>query len=87
MARGRTIKFSPKRGKLTRSQAKRIVEKVVYGEERAGKTTSSNKRKQHGTTFKVGRDARTGRFITRKEAERRKSTAIVETITVPKKKR
>lgn len=87
MARGRTIKFSPKRGKLTRSQAKRIVEKVMYGEEGGKKATSSNKRKKQGTTFQVGRDARTGRFISRKEAERRKSTAVVETITVPKKKR
>ena len=87
MARGRTIKFSPKRGKLTRSQAKRAVEKVLHGKEGSRKAASSNKRKQHGTTFKVGRDARTGRFITRKEAERRKSTAIVETITIPKKRR
>ena len=87
MARGRTIKFPPKRGKLTRSQVKRIVEKVVYGEEGAKKAASSNKRKQQGTTFKVSRDPRTGRFITRKEAERRKSTAIVETITVPKKRK
>lgn len=31
-------------------------------------------------TFKVGRDAKNGQFITVKEAERRKSTAIVETI-------
>lgn len=87
MARRRTIKFTPKRGKLTRSQAKRAVEKVLYGKEGSRKAASSNKRKQHGTTFKVGRDARTGRFITRKEAERRKSTAIVETLTVPKKRR
>ena len=87
MARGRTIKFSPKRGKLTRSQAKRIVEKVIYGEESTKKVTSSHKQKQQGTTFQVGRDARTGRFISRKEAERRKSTAIVETITVPKKRK
>ena len=54
MARGRTIKFSPKRGKLTRSQAKRIVEKVVYGEEGAGKATVSNRQKSQTTTFKVG---------------------------------
>ena len=87
MARGRTVKFTPKRGKLTRSQAKRIVEKVVYGEEGGKKATSSNKRKQQATTFKVGRDARTGRFISREEAERRKATAIVETITVPKKRK
>ena len=87
MARGRTIKFSPKRGKLTKSQAKRAVEKVLYGKEGSSKSTFSSKRKSQGTTFEVGRDARTGRFITRKEAERRKSTAIVETITVPKKRR
>ena len=87
MARGRTIKFSPKRGKLTRSQAKRAVEKVIYGKEGGRKTTSSNGRKSQVTTFKVGRDARTGRFITCKEAERRKSTSSVETITVPKKRK
>ena len=87
MARGRTIKFSPKRGKLARSQAKQAVEKVLYGKESSSKSTSSSKRKSQATTFEVGRDARTGRFITRKEAERRKSTAIVETITVPKKRR
>ena len=87
MARGRIIKDTPKRGRLTKSQVKRIVEKVVYGEEGAGKATSSNKRKQQGTTFTVARDARTGRFISREEAERRKATAIVETITVPKKRK
>lgn len=59
----------------------------MSGEEGGKKATSSNKRKQQGTTFQVGRDDRTGRFISRKEAEHRKSTAIVETITVPKKKR
>lgn len=32
------------------------------------------------TTVKVGRDARTGRFITVSEAKQRKKTAIVETI-------
>lgn len=30
--------------------------------------------------FKIGRDARTGKFIPVKEANRRKSTAVVETI-------
>ena len=87
MARGRTIKFPPKRGKLTRSQVKRAVEKVVYGKEGSRKMTSSNRQKSQGATFKVGRDAQTGRFISRKEAEHRKSTAIVETITIPKKKK
>jgi hypothetical protein len=37
-------------------------------------------------THKIGRDARTGEFIPVKEAERRKSTAVVETIKNPKKK-
>jgi hypothetical protein len=37
-------------------------------------------------TRKVGRDAGTGKFIPVKEAERRKKTAVVETIKVPKKK-
>jgi hypothetical protein len=32
-------------------------------------------------TFQVGRDAKTGRFIPVKEAQRRKRTAIVETFT------
>jgi len=30
--------------------------------------------------YKVGRDAKTGRFIPVKEAQRRKNTAVVETI-------
>jgi len=31
-------------------------------------------------SYKVGRDARTGQFITVKEAKRRPSTTVVETI-------
>jgi len=31
-------------------------------------------------SYKVGRDAKTGRFITVSQAKRRKKTAIVETI-------
>jgi hypothetical protein len=37
-------------------------------------------------SFKVGRDAETGKFMPVKEAERRKKTAIVETIKKPTKK-
>lgn len=37
-------------------------------------------RKRKSATFKVGRDARTGRFITVKKARRNKNTAIVETV-------
>ncbi len=36
-------------------------------------------------SFKVGRDAKTGRFIPVSEALRQKNTAIVETIKVEKK--
>ena len=36
---------------------------------------------------RVARDAKTGRFITRKKAERCKSTAVVETISKPNKKK
>jgi hypothetical protein len=36
---------------------------------------------------KVGRDAKTGQFIPRKEAERRKATAVVETIKRSMKKK
>jgi hypothetical protein len=36
---------------------------------------------------KIGRDADNGRFIPVKEAQRRKKTAVVETIKVTKKKR
>lgn len=33
-----------------------------------------------GKTIKIGRDAKNGQFIPVKEAERRKSTAVVEKI-------
>lgn len=36
-------------------------------------------------TRKIGRDAKTGEFIPVKEAERRKKTAVVETIKKGKK--
>lgn len=38
-----------------------------------------------GSTYKVGRDAKTGEFIPVKEAQRRKATAVVETMKKPKK--
>lgn len=38
-------------------------------------------------THKIGRNAKTGQFIPVKEAQRKKSTAIVETIKNPSKKR
>lgn len=40
-----------------------------------------------GNTRKIGRDAETGQFISVEEAERRKRTAVVETIKVKKPSR
>ena len=37
-------------------------------------------------SFKVGRDAKTGEFLSVEEAQRRKATAVVETIKVTKPK-
>jgi len=37
--------------------------------------------RQEAKTFQVGRDAKTGQFISVKEAQRRKKTAVVETMT------
>jgi hypothetical protein len=37
-------------------------------------------------TFKIGRDAKTGQFISVQEAEHRKNTAVVETISIKIKK-
>ena len=41
--------------------------------------------KKQSKTFKVGRDAKNGQFITVKKAQQRKSTAVVETIKKPTK--
>ena len=87
MARERTVKYPPKRGNLKRSEVKRIVEQVVNAKRGVGATTSSTGQKRHVTTIKVGCNAKTGRFISCKEAERRKATAVVETIKRPKKKK
>ncbi len=38
------------------------------------------------TDRKIGRDAKTGRIIPVKEAERRPNTTVVETVKVPKRK-
>lgn len=83
MARKRTIKDPPKRGKLTERQIQRAVEKVVY----ARRSREQAKQTRHVTTIKIGRDVKTGRFISCEEAERRKEMAVVETIKRPKKKK
>ena len=41
--------------------------------------------KKKSNTFKVGRDAGSGKFIPVKDAQRRKKTAVVETIKKKKK--
>jgi len=38
-------------------------------------------------TFRVGRDAKTGKFLPVKVAQRRKATAVVETIKRPVKEK
>jgi hypothetical protein len=38
---------------------------------------------QESKTFQVGRDTKTGRFISVKDAKRRKKTAVVETFKKP----
>ena len=74
--RERVVKYPPKKGKLKRSEIKRAVREVLL-RKRGGGTAQRTRNK---TTFKVGRDTKTGRFISCQEAERRKETAVVETI-------
>ena len=64
-------------------QVQRGIEKVVYAKRGNGEARQT----RHVTTIKVGRDIRTGRFISCKKAECRKETAVVETIKRPKKKK
>ena len=87
VARQRIVKDPPKRGTLNRSTIKRVVEQVVYARRGLEVPTSSTGRKRGVTTIKVGRDVKTGRFISREEAERRTDTAVVETIKIPRKKK
>jgi len=60
-----------------------IVDTLLRGPKMAKRKTSETSR-QGSETFQVGRDAETGRFISVKEAQRRKKTAVVETITKKK---
>ena len=48
VARERIIKYPPKRGRLKRSEVKRVVERVVHGKRgggEAGQTRQGNKKK------------------------------------------
>ena len=83
MARERIVKYPPKRGKLKRSEMRRVVREVVH----ARRSCEQAEQTRQATTIKVGRDVRTDRFISCQEAERRKTTAVVETIKRPKKKK
>ena len=44
MARERTVKYPPKRGKLTKRQVQRAVEKVVHGKRNGGKTGQTHQK-------------------------------------------
>ena len=87
MSKGRTVKDTPKRGKLTKRQIDRVVEKVVYDRRGSDAAESSAALKRGVISIKIGRDAKTGRFISCKDAERRKATAVVETIKRSNKRR
>ena len=81
VARGRTVKYPPKSGKLKRSEMKQAVWEVVHGKD-AHRTTERSRR---ATTIKVGRDAKTGRFVSRKNAKSQTDEVVVETIKRPKR--
>ena len=83
MARERVVKYPPKRGILKRSEVKRAVKKVVLGRHGDKET----KRTHSATIIRARRDAKTGWFISCKQTEHRKKTAVVETIKRPKKKK
>lgn len=86
MSRERTIKKrTSTKGKLSRSDVKRTVREVIDNRRAASKVESSATQTPKATTIKVGRDVKTGKFISCNEAKRRKNTAVVETITIPKK--
>ncbi len=76
MAKERTVKYPPKRGKLKRSAMKQAVREVVHGND-AHRTTEGAHR---ATTIEVGRDAKTGRFVSRKHAKNQTDKVVVETI-------
>ena len=46
MARERIIKYPPKRGRLKRSEVKRVVERTVHGKRGGGKTGQTRQPKR-----------------------------------------
>ena len=81
VARGRTVKYPPKRGKLKRSEMKQAVWEVVHGKN-AGKTTV---RSHRVNTITVRRNAKTGRFVSCKNAKSQTDEVVVQTIRRPKR--
>ena len=79
VAKERTVKYPPKRGKLKRNEMKRAIHEVVHGKD-AHRTTESSRR---ATTITVGRDAKTGRFVSCKNAKSQTAEVVVETIKRP----
>ena len=53
---------------------------VFNGDRPSLSSMSGGNMSKQKKSYKVGRDANTGRFIPVKDAERRKKTAVVETI-------
>ena len=81
MAKERTVKYPPKRGKLKRSEMKQAIREVVHGKD----AHEAIGRSSRVTRIKVRRDAITGRFVSRKTVESQKKNVVVETITRPKR--
>jgi hypothetical protein len=62
-----------------KSQA-RMTRRDASGPKQPQVVTATMVDRKNAETFQVGRDAKTGRFITVKEAKRRTKTAVVETM-------
>ena len=81
MSRERIVKYPPKRGNLKRSEMKRVIQEIVLGEA-AYKTTAGSRR---STTVTVARDAKTGRFVSRENADSQTENVVAETVEKPKR--
>ncbi len=83
MPRERIVKYPPKRGNLKRSDMKRAVWEVFHGED-APKTAARSRR---SITVTVARDAKTGRFVSRENADSQTENVVVQTVKIPKRKK
>ena len=80
MARERTVKYPPKRGKLNRRKVSRVVRQVVRARLEAKGIDVSKPKRKTVHSIEVRRDAVTGRFASRKESERLSNNITVETV-------